>query len=57
LIRLLVERAHGREETGAFDEVFFDFDQSRVIRNNVALGVGWQLHPAVSAERPGDLRF
>ena len=34
----------------AFDEAFFDFDQSRLVRNNVALGAGLQLNPALTAE-------
>lgn len=34
----------------AFDEVFFDFDRSRIVRNNVALGLGVQLPGALTAE-------
>lgn len=36
--------------TRAFDEVFFDFDRRRVIRNNVALGFGLQMTGALSGE-------
>lgn len=34
----------------AFDEVFFDFDRSRIVRNNVAVGIGVQLPGTVTAE-------
>ena len=34
----------------AFDEAFYDFDQEQLIRNNLALGMGLQLNPALTAE-------
>lgn len=33
-----------------FDELYFDFDRGRVIRNNVAAGLGLALNDAVTAE-------
>jgi hypothetical protein len=42
----------GREHLSAraFDELFFDFDRRRLIRNNVAIGAGVQVTRALSGE-------
>lgn len=42
--------SHPRLSARAFDELFVDFDGTRVIRNNAALGVGLQLRSTLSAE-------
>lgn len=42
----------GRNELSAraFDELYFDFDRSRVIRNNLAVGMGITINRLVSLE-------